>query len=212
MSVRIAVVDDHPVVREGLVAMLSTVEDFEVVAEAADGVTAVTSAMRTRPDVVLMDIELPPTDGIEAVQEILARVPGARVLIFSAFDGEDRIYRAVQAGAQGYLLKGVPRDELFRAIRAVAAGGSHLQSEVAAKLLHRLNGDGAPPLTERQLEVVRLLAGGATNKEIARAIGVGERTVKFHLAGIFERLGATNRTEAVSIALRLGLVKIGRET
>ena len=208
MTIRIVVVDDHPVVREGLVAMLSTVEDFEVAAEAADGVAAVTSTLRLRPDLVLMDIELPPTDGIEAVQEIVKRLPDARILIFSAFDSDDRIYRAVQAGAQGYVLKGVPRDELFRAIRAVAGGGSHLQSEVAAKLLNRLNAEGSAPLTQRQLQVVRLLADGATNKEIARAVGVGERTVKYHIAGIFERLGATNRTEAVSIALRLGLVTL----
>ncbi len=130
------------------------------------------------------------------------------MLIFSAFDSEERIFRAVQAGAQGYLLKGVPRDELFRAIRAVAGGGSHLQPEVAAKLLQRLTGGQAAPLTPRQLEVVRMLATGSTNKEIARAIGVGERTVKYHIAGIFERLGAGNRTEAVSIALRLGLVQL----
>jgi DNA-binding NarL/FixJ family response regulator len=208
MSVRIIVVDDHPVVREGLVAMLSTVPDFEVAGEAADGVAAVTTTLREKPDVVLMDIELPPTDGIEAIEEILARAPETRVLIFSAFDSEERIFRAVQAGAQGYLLKGVPREELFRAIRAVAGGGSHLQPEVAAKLLQRLTGGHEAPLTPRQLEVVRMLATGSTNKEIARAIGVGERTVKYHIAGIFERLGAGNRTEAVSIALRLGLVQL----
>jgi DNA-binding NarL/FixJ family response regulator len=208
MTIRIVVVDDHPVVREGLVAMLSTEADFEVAGEAADGVGAVTTTLRERPDVVLMDIELPPTDGIEAIEEILARAPATRVLIFSAFDSEERIFRAVQAGAQGYLLKGVPRDELFRAIRAVAGGGSHLQPEVAAKLLQRLTGGQAAPLTPRQLEVVRMLATGSTNKEIARAIGVGERTVKYHIAGIFERLGAGNRTEAVSIALRLGLVQL----
>jgi DNA-binding NarL/FixJ family response regulator len=188
--------------------MLSTVPDFEDVVEAPDGVEAVTSTLHHQPDVVLMDVELPPTDGIEALQEIAARVPRARVLIFSAFDSEERIYRAVQAGAQGYLLKGVPRDELFRAIRAVADGGSHLQGDVATKLLRRLTGGEGEPLTPRQLEVVRQLARGATNKEIARAIGVGERTVKYHIAGIFERLGAGNRTEAVSIALRLGLVSL----
>jgi DNA-binding NarL/FixJ family response regulator len=208
MTIRILVVDDHPVVREGLVAMLSTVEDFEVVGEAAEGVSAVTTAIKQRPDVVLMDIELPPTDGIEALQEIAKRAPGSKVLVFSAFDSEDRILRAVQAGALGYVLKGVPREELFGAIRTVATGGSHLQPAVAAKLMQRLNGSHAPLLTARQLEVVGMLARGATNKDVARSIGVGERTVKYHVAGVFERLGAANRTEAVAIAVRLGLITL----
>lgn len=204
--IRILVVDDHPVVREGLVAMLGTAPDFDVVGEAGDGDSAVEVATREQPDIVLMDIELPPTDGIAATKAVLAAAPKTRVVIFTAFDSEERIVRAVQAGAQGYLLKGVPRDALFGAIRAVAAGGSHLQPQVAARLLHRMTAATPPSLTERQLEVIRLLAIGATNKEIARVLEVGERTVKYHLAGIFDRLGAGNRTEAVTIAMRLGLV------
>jgi DNA-binding NarL/FixJ family response regulator len=207
VTIRILVVDDHPVVREGLVAMLGTERAFEVVGEAGDEASAVATLTATAPDIVLMDIELPPTDGIAATKSVLKQRPDTRVIVFTAFDSEDRIMRAVQAGAQGYLLKGVPREELFAAIRTVAAGGSHLQPQVAARLLHRLSGGATTtPLTDRQLEVVRLLSIGATNKEIARALSVGERTVKYHVAGIFDRLGAGNRTEAVSIALRLGLV------
>lgn len=205
-ALRIIVVDDHPVVREGLVAMIGTNPGFEVVGEAGDGDGAVSLARTLRPDVVLMDIELPPADGIEATQRIVQSVPGTRVLMFTAFDNDDRIVRALRAGAQGYLLKGVPRDQLFRAIRDVAAGGSHLQPEVAARLVHRMQGPVAPELTDRQLTVLRLIAAGQTNKEIARALKVGERTVKYHIAGIFERLDAGNRTEAVAHARRMGLL------
>lgn len=203
---RILVVDDHPVVREGVVAMIGTNPGFEVVGEAGDGERAVALATQLSPDVILMDIELPPTDGIDATQRITAAVPQTRVLMFTAFDNDDRIVRALRAGAQGYVLKGVPRDQLFRAIRDVAAGGSHLQPEVAARLVHRMQGPALPALTERQLTVLRLLADGATNKEIARTLDVGERTVKYHIAGIFERLDAGNRTEAVAHARKMGLI------
>ena len=199
--------DDHPVVREGLAAMLGTQPDFEVVGEAGDGPAAIARAGLDRPDVVLMDIEIPPTDGIEVVAELARRQPGVRVIMFTAFDSEERIVRAVRAGAQGYLLKGVPRDELFAAVREVAAGGSHLQPQVAARLMRHMSGNGRPELSARQAEVLALLARGATNKEIALALKVGERTAKYHIAAIFDRLGAGNRTEALAIALRMGLVK-----
>ncbi len=208
MATRILVVDDHPVVREGLVAMLGTEPAFDVVGEAANGDEAASAAANLRPDVVLMDIELPPTDGIEATAAVLEACPSARVIVFTAFDSEERIVNALRAGAQGYLLKGVPREELFAAIRTVSAGGTTLQPEVAAKLARRvaMGEPRAPQLTPRQLEVLRLLSRGAANKEIARALGVGERTVKYHLAGIFERLDVGNRTEAVTAAIRLGLI------
>lgn len=208
MATRILVVDDHPVVREGLVAMLGTEPAFDVVGEAANGDEAASAAANLRPDVVLMDIELPPTDGIEATAAVLEACPSARVIVFTAFDSEERIVNALRAGAQGYLLKGVPREELFAAIRTVSAGGTTLQPEVAAKLARRvaMGEPRAPQLIPRQLEVLRLLSRGAANKEIARALGVGERTVKYHLAGIFERLDVGNRTEAVTAAIRLGLI------
>src|SRR5690606_24248784 len=168
MATRILVVDDHPVVREGLVAMLGTEPAFDVVGEAANGDEAASAAANLRPDVVLMDIELPPTDGIEATAAVLEACPSARVIVFTAFDSEERIVNALRAGAQGYLLKGVPREELFAAIRTVSAGGTTLQPEVAAKLARRvaMGEPRAPQLTPRQLEVLRLLSRGAANKEI----------------------------------------------
>lgn len=206
VPIRILVADDHPVVREGLVAMLSTQPGLAVVAEAADGTQAVERALTHQPDIVLMDIELPPSDGIEATAEIGRRCPGAKVIMFTAFEEGGRIEQALRAGARGYLLKGVPRQEIFRAIREVHRGGSHLQAEVASKLVQRLRAPGPAPLTPRQREVVRMLAQGASNKQIALALGLRERTVKYHLAGICQRLGAANRTEALAIAIKRGLV------
>ena len=205
--IRILLADDHPVVREGLAAMLGTQPDFEIAGEAGDGPATVSAAALLRPDVVLMDIEIPPTDGIKVAEELLQRDPATKVLMFTAFDSHERIVGALGAGAHGYLLKGVPREELFAAIRTVAAGGSHLQSQVAARLIRHVGIDPRPELTSRQAEVLALLARGATNKEIAVALRVGERTVKYHVTAIFDRLHAGNRTEAVAIALQLGLVR-----
>lgn len=214
MTIRILVADDHPVVRDGVVAMLSTQPDFEVVGEAADGLEAVALAKALRPNVVLLDLEMPKLDGAEALAQMRVACPEVRALVFTAFDTDDRIVGAVRAGAQGYLLKGAPRDELFNAIRVVSAGGSLLQPIVASKLLQRLS---APPeplpspgetLTEREQEVLALLAQGRPNKEIAAALFIGERTVKFHVSAILGKLGAGNRTEAVTIAAQRGLVSL----
>jgi DNA-binding NarL/FixJ family response regulator len=203
------------VVRDGVVAMLSTQPDFVVVGEAADGLEAVALAQALRPNIILLDLEMPGLDGVEALAQMRAACPEVRALVFTAFDTDDRIVGAVRAGAQGYLLKGAPRDELFNAIRVVSAGGSLLQPVVASKLLQRIS---APPetasapaetLTEREQQVLVLLAQGRLNKEIAAALDISERTVKFHVSAILSKLGAGNRTEAVTMAVQRGLVTLG---
>ena len=212
--IRVLIVDDHPVVREGLAAMLSTQRDFVVVGEAKDGAEAETKVDELSPDVVLMDLEMPRVDGPEAIRRIRARHPDARVLVLTAYDTDERILDAVQAGAQGYLLKGAPREELFRAIRVVNQGGSLLEPVVAHKLLGRMGqmlshqDTPAEQLTERELDVLKLLVKGARNKEIAAQLYITERTVKFHTSVIFQKLGVTNRSEAISAALQRRLVKL----
>lgn len=208
--IRILVADDHPVVRDGLVSILGTQPDFVVVGEAANGIEVVQKAASLRPDVILLDLEMPEMDGVEAFRRVRADNPNVQAIVFTAFDTDERIVGAVQAGAQGYLLKGAPRSEIFNAIRIVSQGGSLLQPVVASRLLQRIRSDEpAPePLTERETEVLQLLAQGKPNKEIAAALVISERTVKFHISSILRKLGAGNRTEAVTIAAQRGLVKI----
>jgi DNA-binding NarL/FixJ family response regulator len=213
MPIHLLLADDHPVVRDGLAAILSTQSDFEIVGEAATGPEAVQKTLSLKPDVILLDLEMPDLDGVEALKQIRTALPQARAIVFTAFDTDERIVSAVQAGAQGYLLKGAPRDELFKAIRVVSEGGSLLQPVVASKLMNhvRARNDDEPepePLTEREMEVLRLLAQGKSNKEIARALFISERTVKFHVSSIMGKLGAGNRTEAVSIAAGRGMVSL----
>jgi DNA-binding NarL/FixJ family response regulator len=212
MTIRILIADDHPIVRDGLSAVLETQADFAIVGEAASGAQAVAQAAALRPDVILLDLELPELDGVAALRAIRAADPAMKAIIFTAFDTDERILGAVQAGAQGYLLKGVPRDELFQAIRVVHSGGSLLQPVVAARLLRQVSGAGAADLpealTERELEVLQLLAKGRQNKEIANDLVISERTVKFHVSAILGKLGVGNRTEAVSRAAQLGLVTL----
>jgi DNA-binding NarL/FixJ family response regulator len=215
MPIRLLLADDHPVVRDGLAAILGTQPDFAVVGQAATGAEAVQQAIQLNPDVILLDLEMPDLDGVEALRQIRAACPPARAIVFTAFDTDERIVGAVQAGAQGYLLKGAPREELFKAIRVVSEGGSLLQPVVASKLLNhvRAHKDDEPelePLTEREMEVLRLLAQGKSNKEIALGLTISERTVKFHVSSIMGKLGAGNRTEAVTIAAGRGLVQLNR--
>ena len=211
--IRILIADDHPIVRDGLIAMLGTQPDFEVAGEAATGAEVVSAAARLNPDVVLLDLEMPEMDGVEAIRRLRQLSPTVRAIVFTAFDTDERIVGAVQAGANGYLLKGVPRDEIFNAIRIVSRGGSLLQPVVASKLMQQLSSKfdpatGYEPLTDRELEVLQVLAQGKSNKEIAAALGVTERTVKFHVSSILGKLDAGNRTEAVTIAAQRGLVKL----
>jgi DNA-binding NarL/FixJ family response regulator len=210
--IRILIADDHPVVRDGLAAMLGTQPDFVVVAMATNGQEAVRLAAELKPDVVLLDLEMPELDGVEALTRMRTASPAVRALVFTAFDTDERILGAVRAGAQGYFLKGSPRDELFRAVRIVSQGGSLLQPVVATKLLQRMaTPSGAEPpaaLTGREGQVLRLLAQGRANKEIAAELVISERTVKFHVSSILSKLGASNRTEAVKLAVQRGLVAL----
>lgn len=208
-SIRILLADDHPIVRDGLVAVLGTQPDFEVVGEAATGDELIERALALRPDVVLTDLEMPGMDSGAAIRALRAALPGTPVVVLTAFDSDDRIIRALEAGAQGYLLKGAPRAEIFRAIRVAGAGGSLLEPVVASRLIRRISGQDAPPdaLTPREAEVLRLLAQGRANKQIALALAITERTVKFHVSAILAKLGAANRTEAIALAAQRGLME-----
>ncbi len=211
-QIRILVADDHPVVREGLVMILETQPDFLVVGEASNGSEAVDMAKQLLPDVILLDLEMPVIDGLEALKQLREVCPDVRVLVFTAFDTDERIVGAVQAGAKGYLLKGAPRNDVFNAIRVVSEGGSLLQPVVASKLMQHMRDQreeqAAENLTEREMDVLILLAQGKTNKEIAAALMITERTVKFHISSILGKLGAGNRTEAVTIAVQKGLISL----
>lgn len=206
-TIRILLADDHPVVRDGLAAMLATQPDFEVVGEAGNGAEAVAEAARLRPDVVLMDLEMPELDGIEAIKRMRAADPSVQVVVLTAFDTDERIVGSLQAGAQGYLLKGAPRAEIFAAIRTVSAGGALIPPVVASKLLRQVRAAESPDaLTAREAEVLSLVASGLANKEIAARLSISERTVKFHVSAVLSKLGAKNRTQAVRLAREMGLV------
>lgn len=187
---RVLIVDDHPIVREGLVAALHGKDDIEVVGGFGSAEEAIAAAPRLKPDVVILDLELPGLSGIDAIAQF-----SAPVLMLTAYGTDDEIERALAAGAKGYLLKGAPLDDLERAITAVSRGESYLDSRVTAQLLSR---GGRARLTNREREVLRLL--GTSNKEIAAALGISERTVKFHVTAIFNKLGAETRAQAVAIA------------
>jgi DNA-binding NarL/FixJ family response regulator len=217
-SIKILIVDDHPVVRDGLNAILETQPDFEVIGEAGEGQEAIAQVEKLRPDVVLLDLDMPGLDGLGALQQIMKQWPDTKVIIFTVFDTDERILTAVRAGAQGYLLKGdAPRNEIFRAVRTVYQGGALLQPVVAGKLLRQVQTQTTPggsdqadleELTEREQDVLELIGQGLANKEIAQKLVISERTVKFHVSAILAKLGAGNRTEATRIAARRGLIKL----
>lgn len=213
MSIRILIVDDHPIVREGLIAVLETQSDFLVVGHASAGNQVLELTNSLSPDVILLDLELPDSDGVTVLQQVRSIHTTIKVIVFTAFDTDERIIGAVRAGAQGYLLKGAPREELFQAIRVVHEGGSLLQPVVAARLLRQVSTPAEPPeivesLTERELEVLHLLAKGRQNKEIANDLIISERTVKFHVSAILAKLHVSNRTEAVTKAAQIGLIAL----
>ncbi len=205
--IRILVVDDHPIVRDGLIAVLTTQPDFDVVGEAGDGQAALRQIEALRPDVLLLDLEMPGLDGVGVLHRLREQGSAPPAIVFTAFDTDERIVEAVKAGARGYLLKGAPRAELFNAVRVVHDGGSLLQPVIASKLMQRMAQPTPEQLTEREQEVLALLAQGRTNREIAETLVVTERTVKFHVSSILGKLGAGNRTEAVVLAKERGLVR-----
>ena len=208
--IRLLVADDHPMLREGLVAVLGTQPDFEVVGEAADGDEVVRLAESLGPDVILLDLEMPGTDGVAALEKLRDAGSAARTVVFTAYDTDERILGSLRAGARGYLLKGASRQEIFGAIRTVHAGGSLMQPAVTDRLVERIDRGGRDTgnLTPRELEVLALLARGLKNAEIAGRLFISERTVKFHVGSILAKLGADNRTEAVTIAAHRGLVRL----
>lgn len=201
--IRVLLAEDHIVVRDGLAAIINQEDDMTVVAEAGDGNEAVALWKTHNPDVILMDLRMPGLSGVNAIYELRAADPDARIIILTTFDGDEDIYRAMRAGAKAYLLKDVKREELFRCIREVHAGRFFLLPNVAAKLAGRQCGE---ELTPRELEVLRLLADGKPNKVIAMDLGIGEVTVKSHVRAIFTKLNVLSRTEAIAAANRSGLI------
>ena len=207
--IRVLIVDDHAVVREGLRAFLELQDGIEVAGEAADGEEAVAAAERLRPDVVLMDLVMPRLDGVAAMRALRERVPGARVVVLTSFLDDDKLLPALRAGAAGYLLKNAQPQELVRAVRAAHAGEALLDPVVAARLVDALAGDGDPldRLTPRERQVLELIGRGFPNKRIARELVISEKTVKAHVGHVLAKLGVTDRTQAAVVAVRAGLVE-----
>jgi DNA-binding NarL/FixJ family response regulator len=206
--VRLLIADDHPIVRAGFEGMLAGQPDLEVVGEAENGEEAVTLAQRLRPDVVLMDLRMPVVDGVEATNRIKEEVPSANILVLTTYDSDADILRAIEAGATGYLLKDTPREDLFRAIRAAARGEPVLAPSVTARLMQRAQTPARTALSGREIEVLELVARGGSNKELARDLHLSEATVKSHLIHIFDKLGVTDRTAAVTVALERGILRL----
>jgi DNA-binding NarL/FixJ family response regulator len=206
--IRLLIVDDHPVVRAGIVGMVASQEDFEIIAEAGDGAEAITLAAAHQPDVVLMDLRMPGMDGVEAIEVLQREQPAVRVLVLTTYDTDADILRAVEAGATGYLLKDTPRETLFDAIRSAARGESVLAPTVAARLMGRMRAPAGEALSTREIEVLNLVAGGASNKTVAVTLHISVATVKSHLIHIYEKLGVSDRTSAVTTALERGIIRL----
>ena len=209
-ALRVLIAEDHTLVREGTRRILEQDPGIEIVAEAADGIEAVDKSRALQPDVVILDIRMPGLTGIEATRRIRAALPATRVLIVSAYDDDLYVQEALGAGASGYLLKTAPSRELLNAVRAVGEGATVLQDEVSRRLLQARREHG-PELSERELEIVRLLARGHANKEIARELGISPRTVEGHVNNVFAKLGVSSRVELVLSAMRQHLVTLDQE-
>ncbi len=203
--IRILVVDDHNVVRQGIVSLITSVPDMTVIAEGSDGRQAVALFREHRPDVTIMDLRLPVMTGVEAITEIRREFPTARIIVLTTFDGDEDIYRALQGGARGYLLKDMFGDDLMDAIRAVHAGRSRIPAAIAQRLADRM---GGPDLTPREMDVLKLIVGGRSNKEIGRELFISEATVKTHINSLLGKLGVTDRTQAATTALQRGIVHL----
>ncbi len=212
-KIRILIADDHPIVREGLGAILSAQPDMELVGEAADGAQAVTLALQNRPDVILLDLEMPLKDGVTVIREVIKALPQARIMVLTSYGDDERVFPAIKSGALGYLLKDTPRERLLQSIRDVAQGQAILHPTIAIKVMRELNqpSDLPPtpaPLTEREMDTLRLVARGLSNQEIATELTIHERTVAKYVGSILDKLHLANRTQAALYALREGLAKL----
>ena len=211
--IRLLIADDHPVVRDGLCNMFARDPEFEVLGEAADGSEAVRLAQALQPDVILMDLRMPRMDGLTAITELVRRGIAARILVLTTYDTDSHVLPAIDAGATGYLLKDAPRDELLRAVRAAAHGEAALSPAVATRLMSRFRepgrGQGPGPLSQRELEVLELVAGGNNNREAAARLFISEATIKTHLLNIYAKLGVNDRAAAVAEAFNRGLLTPG---
>jgi len=212
-GIRVLIVDDHPVVREGIGSMLKKETDFRVVGEASNGLEALEKARELSPDVVLMDLRMPEMDGVEAISRIRAEKPDIKFIILTTYSDDEYIFKGIAAGARAYLLKDAPRDELFKAIRMVSRGESLIQPVVASRVLDKLaelsrKTPAGDTLSDREIEVLRLMAGGESNKDIADHLSITQSTVKTHITSIFQKLNVTTRTEAVTNALKKGIIQL----
>lgn len=202
-KISVLVVDDHPMFREGVVSVLESEDDMEAVGEAQDGAQAVEMFKQLRPDVVLMDLQMPGLDGVQAISAIRKEAPEARIVVLTTYSGDVQALRALKAGASGYLLKSSVRRELINTVRAVYAGRRHLHPEVAHEIAVNAIGE---PLSEREIEVLERVSKGQANKEIARALSLSEDTIKAHMRSIFYKLDVTDRTQAVTVGHRRGII------
>ncbi len=207
-TIKILITDDHPVVRAGIRGMLETQPDFDVIAEAENGREAIEQTRKLAPDVILMDLRMPEMEGVEAIREIKAHHPDIHILVLTTYDTDADIVRAVEAGATGYLLKDAPREDLFRAVRATARGEAALAPVVAARLMGKVRTRGEEALSAREIEVLMLVARGATNQDVAEKLHISKATVKSHLLQIYQKLGVTDRTAAATTAIERGIIRL----
>jgi DNA-binding NarL/FixJ family response regulator len=210
VTISLLIVDDHPVVRDGLRGMFTADPRFDVLGEAGDGAEAIAAAEKLRPDVILMDLRMPRTDGVTAIRELAKRGVAARVLVLTTYDTDSDVLPAIEAGATGYLLKDAPRDELFRAVVAAAGGQAVLSPAVATRLMGQMRAPASEPLSQRELEVLGLIARGSTNREAAAQLFISEATVKTHLLHVYAKLGVNDRAAAVATAFERGYLTINR--
>ena len=204
--IRILITDDHDVVRDGLASMLNFQSDMTVAGHARNGREAIDRCRELKPDVILMDLAMPELDGVGAIVAIRAEFPNARILVLTTYDGDENVFRALENGARGYLLKDCSTAQLLTAIRTVHAGGTHVSERAASRLAERAI--AGSPLSRREIEVLGLVAGGKSNKEIAALLFISEGTVKTHLLSIHEKLGVGDRTEAVVVAIKRGILRV----